>query len=461
MGERVRACRLLILSLLLVGLVSPLRAETAYPALDPRRGVMTMAPLLDRTTPAVVNVSVVSRVPAAENPLFADPFFRRFFDLPELPREREAISAGSGVIVDGRRGYVLTNHHVVATADRITVTLKDQRAFDAELVGSDPATDIALLRIAAHDLVQLAFGDSTGLEVGDLVVAIGNPFGLGQTVTSGIISALGRGGITSDKLEDFIQTDAPINPGNSGGALINSKGELVGINTAILAPGGGNVGIGFAVPANMARAVMEQLLRFGEVRRGRIGVVIQDLTPALAEAMRLGSQQGAVIAQVEPGSPADRAGLRPRDVVLSVDGQPVRSSADLRNRIGLVEVDRTVTLELLRDGRRSRVNVKVSPIAERRSDLGVTLPELAGAELSEIPREHPAFGQVGGLLVTKVARRSPADHAGLRPGDIILAVDHKPVRSLDELRQLPRGNGEQQRAVNLLRGGTELVLLIG
>lgn len=461
MGERVRACRLLILSLLLVGLVSPLRAETAYPALDPRRGVMTMAPLLDRTTPAVVNVSVVSRVPAAENPLFADPFFRRFFDLPELPREREAISAGSGVIVDGRRGYVLTNHHVVATADRITVTLKDQRAFDAELVGSDPATDIALLRIAAHDLVQLAFGDSTGLEVGDLVVAIGNPFGLGQTVTSGIISALGRGGITSDKLEDFIQTDAPINPGNSGGALINSKGELVGINTAILAPGGGNVGIGFAVPANMARAVMEQLLRFGEVRRGRIGVVIQDLTPALAEAMRLGSQQGAVIAQVEPGSPADRAGLRPRDVVLSVDGQPVRSSADLRNRIGLVEVDRTVTLELLRDGRRSRVNVKVSPIAERRSDLGVTLPELAGAELSEIPREHPAFGQVGGLLVIKVARRSPADHAGLRPGDIILAVDHKPVRSLDELRQLPRGNGEQQRAVNLLRGGTELVLLIG
>lgn len=361
---------MLVLGAWLIGCGPAAQAQVAYPGLDPARGVMTMAPLLERTTPAVVNVSVVSRVPVAENPLFADPFFRRFFDLPAQPLEREAISAGSGVIVDARRGYVLTNHHVVASADRITVTLKDRRAFEAELVGSDPATDIALLRIAAQDLVQLAFGDSSQLQVGDLVVAIGNPFGLGQTVTSGIVSALGRGGITSDKLEDFIQTDAPINPGNSGGALINSKGELVGINTAILAPGGGNVGIGFAVPSNMARAVMGQLLRFGEVRRGRIGVVIQDLTPTIAEAMGITTQQGAVIAQVEPGSPAARAGLRPGDVVLSAEGQPVRSSADLRNRIGLVEVDRTVSLEILRDGRRREVAVKVSPMAERRSDLG-------------------------------------------------------------------------------------------
>lgn len=346
-------------------------AAAQYPSIDPERGVMTMAPLLERTTPGVVNVSVASRVPVAQNPLLADPFFRRFFDVPGQeappPSQREAISAGSGVIVDARRGLVLTNHHVVADAERITVTLKDQRSYEAQLVGSDPATDIALLRILAGDLEQLAFGDSSALKVGDLVVAIGNPFGLGQTVTSGIVSALGRSGITDQRLEDFVQTDAPINPGNSGGALINSKGELIGINTAILAPGGGNVGIGFAVPSNMARAVMDQLLRFGEVRRGRIGVVIQDLTPALAESMGVAVQQGAVIAQVERGSAAARAGLRAGDVVLAADGQPVRSSADLRNRIGLVEVDRTVTLDLLRGGRRSQVGVKVSAAPERRS----------------------------------------------------------------------------------------------
>ena len=209
---------------------------------------------------------MIARQAEADNPLFRDPFFRRFFDLPERPEPRRSISAGSGVIVDARRGLVLTNHHVVRAAERITVTLKDRRDLAAELVGSDPATDVALLRIPSESLTALPFGDSDRLKVGDLVIAIGNPFGLGQTVTSGIVSALGRGGITRGNYEDFIQTDASINPGNSGGALINSKGELIGINTAILAPGGGNVGIGFAVPANMARTVMDQLLRFGAVR---------------------------------------------------------------------------------------------------------------------------------------------------------------------------------------------------
>ncbi|MFO1071561.1 MAG: Do family serine endopeptidase [Geminicoccaceae bacterium] len=367
MSARLFSTRLLGLILLAV-LALGGSARAQYPMLDPQRGVVTMAPLLDRTTPAVVNVSVVSRVPVAQNPLLSDPFFRRFFSMPEEPREREAISAGSGVIVDGRRGYVLSNHHVVANAERITVTLKDGRALEADLVGSDPATDIALLHVPASDLAQLAFGDSSQLKVGDLVVAIGNPFGLGQTVTSGIVSALGRGGITNDRLEDFIQTDAPINPGNSGGALINSRGELIGINTAILAPGGGNVGIGFAVPSNMARTVMDQLLRFGEVRRGRIGVVIQDVTPTLAESMGLATQQGALIAEVERGSAAARAGLKPGDVVLAVDGEPVRSSADLRNRIGLVEADRSVALDILRDGKRSRLTVKISRVAEQRSE---------------------------------------------------------------------------------------------
>lgn len=461
MAARWCARTLLLVGLTLAGMAPEQEAWAQYPMLDPERGVMTMAPLLERTTPAVVNVSVVSRVPMAENPLFADPFFRRFFDLPEQPREREAISAGSGVIVDAPHGYVLTNHHVVQNADRITVTLKDQREFDAQLVGSDPATDIALLRIPARNLSELPFGDSDRLKVGDLVVAIGNPFGLGQTVTSGIISALGRGGITNDKYEDFIQTDAPINPGNSGGALINSKGELIGINTAILAPGGGNVGIGFAVPSNMARAVMDQLLRFGHVRRGRIGVVIQDVTPPLAEAMGLDAQQGALIAQVERGSPADRAGLRPGDVVLSVDGVPVKSSADLRNRIGLAEVGQTVALEVLRDGRRSRLDVKITAARDRRADAGQPPSQLAGVELSDIPAGHPAFNRIGGVLVTGIARGCPAARAGLRRGDIILGIDRQPIRSLSELRGVELHGEGEQITLSVLRGGTELLVVVG
>ncbi len=425
---------------------------------DPERGVITMAPLLERTTPAVVNISVQSRAAVAESPLFRDPFFRRFFDLPEQPQTRRAISAGSGVIVDARRGYVLTNHHVVQSAERITVTLKDRREFQAELVGSDPATDVALLRIPAESLTALPFGDSEQLKVGDLVVAIGNPFGLGQTVTSGIVSALGRSGIESGNYEDFIQTDASINPGNSGGALINSKGELVGINTAILAPSGGNVGIGFAVPANMARSVMAQLLRFGHVRRGRIGVVIQDLDPDAARSLGLAADEGAMIARVEPGSPAARAGLRDGDVVLAVDGAPIRGSGELRNRIGLVEADRTVSLELLRDGRRRQLSVKVEPVAAAEPAATVA-PQLAGATLSDLPPGHPAYGRIGGVLVVRVARGSPAAAAGLRRGDLIMGVAGVPVGSVDELnRALPRSG--ERATLNLLRGDRELAVVI-
>src|SRR5215212_4209794 len=277
-------------------------AWAQYPALDPARGVMTMAPLLERATPAVVNISLLSRAPTTENPLFRDPFFRRFFDLPDEPPPRQALAAGSGVIVDARQGLVITNYHVAENARRITVTLKDRRELQAELVGRDPGTDLALLRVRSQNLTELPFGDSDQLKVGDLVLAIGNPFGLGQTVTSGIVSALGRSGITRGRYEDFIQTDAPINPGNSGGALVNTKGELIGINTAIIAPGGGNVGIGFAVPSNMVRAVIEQILRHGEVRRGQVGVALQDLTPDLAKALGTEADRGgALIARVEPG----------------------------------------------------------------------------------------------------------------------------------------------------------------
>jgi serine protease DegQ len=334
-------------------------AASAGAMVDPERGVITMAPLLERVTPAVVNIAVRSRVQVQTSPMLDDPFFRRFFDVPELPRERDVLSAGSGVIVDAGQGYVLTNSHVIANAREIQVTLKDRRTYPARLIGSDPETDIALLELDAPDLAAVVLGDSDRVEVGDLVIAIGNPFGLGQTVTSGIVSALGRGGLGIEGYEDFIQTDASINPGNSGGALVNSKGELVGINTAILGPTGGNIGIGFAVPVNMARAVMAQLVAQGEVRRGRLGLVIQDLTPALADAADLDLRGGAVVTRVEPRSAAERAGLRQGDVVTEVNGLPVDDAADLRNLIGLMPVGTELDIVLYRDKGRRSVHARV------------------------------------------------------------------------------------------------------
>ncbi|NJO67440.1 MAG: Do family serine endopeptidase [Rhodospirillales bacterium] len=314
--------------------------------------VTTLAPLLEQVTPAVVNISVVSRSPVADNPMLRDPFFRRFFNIPEeYGQERTQVSAGSGVIIDSARGYVLTNHHVVANGLEIYVTLKDRRRFRAQLVGSDEATDIALLTIDADGLSELPFGDSSGLRVGDFVIAIGNPFGLGQTVTSGIVSALGRTGLKVGGYEDFIQTDASINPGNSGGALIDLRGQLVGINTAILSPRGGNIGIGFAVPSNMARGVMDQLTRFGEVRRGRLGVTVQDVTPDMGDALGIETGAGALVAQVEPGSAADQAGILSGDVIVAIDGQPVTSATALRNRVGLIPLGETVDVSLIRRGR--------------------------------------------------------------------------------------------------------------
>jgi len=331
----------------------------------------TLAPMLARVTPGVVNIAVRGRV-REQNPLLQDPFFRRFFDLPQnqRPLERETMATGSGIIVDAGRGYVLTNGHLVENATKIEVTLKDNRRFTARLIGRDPGTDIALLQIPADNLVAVPLGDSDRLQVGDFVLAIGNPFGLGQTVTSGIVSALGRSGLNLEGYEDFIQTDASINVGNSGGPLVNLNGECVGINTAILAPGGGNIGIGFAVPINLARPVMEQLIRYGEVKRGRIGVAIQDLTPDLAQAMSTSHTSGAVIARVDPGSPAERAGLRGGDLVVAANGVPVRSGTQLRNMIGLSGIGSAVDLTIDRRGSQYRVAVNVeaagsAPVRQR------------------------------------------------------------------------------------------------
>ncbi|MDJ0971199.1 MAG: Do family serine endopeptidase [Kiloniellales bacterium] len=357
-----------LLFLLGAAAAAPLCAQTPAPSI--KDDVPTLAPLVKQVTPGVVNISTSGKVRIEDSPLFSDPNFRRFledprfrrfFSLPDPQAERETHSIGSGVIVDARGGYVLTNHHVVKDADEILVTLKDRRALKAELIGSDPQTDIAVLRVEAPDLKALPLGDSDQLEVGDYVVAIGNPFGLGQTVTLGIVSALGRSGLRLEAYEDFIQTDAPINPGNSGGALVDLHGQLIGINTAIVAPTGGNVGIGFAIPINMARLAMEQIIEYGEVRRGRLGIVIQDITPDLAKGLRLESLDGALISQVVPGSPAAGAGLEPGDVIRSIDGKEVRGVADLRNEVGLRRIGEEVELQILRRGKKRKATLAIGP----------------------------------------------------------------------------------------------------
>ena len=343
--------------------------DGAAPVPDPlttANALPTLADLLERTVPAVVSIAVQAPAPTQATPLYSDPFFRRFFGAPAVPQQPPAyqMSAGSGVIVDADQGYVLSNHHVVAGGEDIAVTLNDGRTLPAELVGSDEATDIALLKIEPQDLTEIAMRDSDELRVGDYVVAIGNPFGLGQTVTSGIVSALGRSGLNVEGYEDFIQTDASINPGNSGGALITLDGKLVGINTAILAPAGGNVGIGFAVPTSIASAVMMQLAENGEVQRGQLGVVIQNVTPDLMEALGLSDTSGALVASVAPGSAAEQAGLEAGDIITAVDGEPVGGTTDLRNRVGLTPLGQTIKLSFIRGGQEQTVDVTISQIEE-------------------------------------------------------------------------------------------------
>ncbi len=352
--------RLRLLAALTVAVIAGTVSSTAFgaaPILGPDGMVPTLAPLLKDVTPAVVNIATKGH--EAVNPLYNDPLFRRFYNIPEGAEKRETQAAGSGVIIDAKAGYVVTNSHVIERAEEIVVTLKDNRQLKAKLIGTDPDTDIAILQVEAKNLTALEIGDSDKLQVGDFVIAIGNPFGLGQTVTSGIVSALGRTGLGIESYESFIQTDASINPGNSGGALINLRGELIGINTAIVGPSGGNVGIGFAVPINMAQGVTRQLIAHGEVKRGRLGVQVDDLTPDIAEALHIEAPGGAVISRVEPGSPARKAGLRPGDVIIAIDDAPVLNSSDLRNRVGLTPVGQTIRLTILRSGGQQRVDVKI------------------------------------------------------------------------------------------------------
>ena len=445
------------LAALLLGLAT-LDAAAALPAELDGRPLPTLAPMLERVTPAVVNVATRGRVQIRENPLLSDPFFRRFFDLPAPRRERPTQSLGSGVIIDAGQGYIVTNHHVIAKAQEITVTLRDGRELPATLVGSDPEADVAVVRVEAEGLTAVTLADSDRLQVGDFVVAIGNPFGLGQTVTSGIVSALGRSGLGIEGYEDFIQTDASINPGNSGGALVNLRGELVGINTAILAPSGGNVGIGFAIPANMAHELVQQIVQHGEVQRGQLGITLQDLTPALAEAFGLERRRGAVISQVLPGSPAEHAGTQPGDVVVAVNGKPLRGSAQLRNVVGLHRIGEVITLDVIRDGRPLALRLEVAVMASAEVDGAGVDPRLAGALLGDLGPDHPLHGRQPGILVRALERGSPAWQNGLREGDLIVSLNRRPLGSVADLDDLRTGNG--QLLLNLQRGRSALFILI-
>ncbi|MBF0382693.1 MAG: DegQ family serine endoprotease [Magnetococcales bacterium] len=433
--------------------------QAALPVALDGKALPSLADMVEKAIPAVVNIATSSRIKVQENPLMSDPFFKRFFDYNRDRKQqkfRENKSLGSGVIVDAKQGLVITNYHVIKKADKITVTLHDGRAVRAKIVGVDPETDVGVIRLINHSgLTAIPMGNSNLLRVGDFAVAIGNPFGLGQTVTSGIISALGRKGLGLEGYEDFIQTDASINPGNSGGALVNLRGELIGINTAILARGGGNVGIGFAIPVKMAQSIMSQLVEYGEVRRGLLGVRAQDLTAELAAAFGLRIREGAVITRAVAGSAADKAGLTAGDIIIQANNRKITDSADLRNVIGLSRIGEKVSLVYIRNGKRKKVTVIVKePTRERvsgheidRRFTGSVLESATGKKKND------------GVKVMSVKYSSLAWQAGLREKDIILSVNRIRVSSFEELKSAV-SKDRRQMLINIQRGDERLFMLV-
>ncbi|PTU32753.1 DegQ family serine endoprotease [Stenotrophobium rhamnosiphilum] len=444
----------------------------AAAALPISQGVVpSLAPMLKQVMPAVVNISVTAKAEQrVQNPLLQDPFFRRFFGAPDQqedprgqqqPEEREAQSIGSGVIVDAVKGYIITNNHVVEQADTIKVRLSDNREFDAKLIGKDPETDVAVLQIKADNIKAVPLSDSSKAEVGDFVVAIGSPFGLRQTVTSGIISGLSRQtGISEGGYEDFIQTDASINPGNSGGALINLQGQLVGIPSNIYSPSGGNIGLGFAIPVNLAKSVMDQLISHGSVQRGRIGVMGQDLDPQLSKAMGLDRSNGAVITKIVPKSPAANAGLKTGDIILAANGHEIENFAQLRNLVGLMRVGDKVEMKILRDNKPQTVTVVIGKSTEQTAAASELSPLLAGASFAPIDESvKQSTEDVRGVLLKALEPRSPAARTGLRPGDIVDAVNRQPVDSMETFQKLA-GPKATQLLLHVRRGNGALFILL-
>ena len=450
----IRLCVILLLSV-----SAPLMA--ALPAAVDGNPLPSLAPMLERTTPAVVNIATRGKTRRRiSSPLQNDPFFRRFFDLPDIERVQETASLGSGVIVDAENGLILTNHHVIENAYEIKITLTDGREMQADIIGRDPDTDVAVLQVSGEDLVELPLADSSALRVGDFVVAIGNPFGLGQTVTSGIVSALGRSGLGIESIEDFIQTDASINLGNSGGALVNLHGELVGINTAIFGGGGqGSIGIGFAIPINLARDVMTQLVDFGEVRRGRLGAQGQDLTAQLAQAFGIDAGQGFIVTRIEAGSPAYSAGLEVGDIIIAANGKPIRSSRDMHNLVGLQRIGQVIELRLYRDGEEMLLPVRIQPIDISKMDGGRLHTRLEGATLGEMHEQHLQRGRIDYLKVLEVEPGSNAAGAGFLGGDIIFSINKQRARSFDEALSIA-GKNDRGMILNIQRGKRDLYILL-
>ena len=459
MSRAVSSASFALVALLSMSAAFPATAALALPAALADTPVPSLSPMIKRVSPAVVNIATHGTIKekGQQNPFLDDPFFRRFFDVPpDLgQRSRPFQSAGSGVIFDAKNGYIVTNAHVIENASEITVTLQDGHDLKAELVGADAPSDVAVLKVKSTVLTQIALGDSSKVEVGDFVVAIGNPFGLAHTVTSGIISGLSRSGINPDGFEDFIQTDASINPGNSGGALVNLKGELIGINTAILSRSGGNIGIGFAIPVNMAHSVMDQLLKFGSVKRGLLGVSIYNVTPDIAQLYGLGDTPGALVSQVVDGSPADKAGIRTGDVITSVNGQNVKSNTELRNAIGMLRVGDKVDVGIVRDGKPRRLTAVIADTGDAPAKE-VTPQEshaihrgLDGASLADA-------AEGAGAMVRSVESGSTAAAAGLRANDIIIGVNRGKVTNLQQLRE--RAKGASTLVLEVRRANTILLI---
>ncbi|WP_163134729.1 Do family serine endopeptidase [Agarivorans sp. Alg241-V36] len=436
--------------------INTFQAHAALPFSVGGEELPSLAPVLEQATPAVVNISVAgTKVSQQQLPELFKYFFGPEGNPGNAEQERPFQGLGSGVVVDAKKGYVITNYHVIHEADEIVVTLKDGRTFEAEVLGSDRHTDIALLQIEADELVDIKLADSDELRVGDFTVAIGNPFGLGQTVTSGIVSALGRSGLNIENLENFIQTDAAINSGNSGGALINLRGELIGINTAIIAPNGGNIGIGFAIPSNMVRNLADQIIEFGEVRRGVLGVTGGELNSDLAKAFGTDSQHGAFVNQVMQGSAADKAGIEPGDIIIAVDDKKVKSFAELRAKIGTMGAGKTIKIGAIRDGKAIDFKVTLQQAEEQNINAKVMHPALEGASLSSTGKD----AEISGVRVNKIARNSKAFANGFEEGDIIIGINKIRITSIADLRALLETE-PKVLAVNIQRGDENLYRII-
>ncbi|NAW65666.1 Do family serine endopeptidase [Photobacterium halotolerans] len=444
------------LALSISAVMSPITASAALPLAVNDQQLPSLAPMLEQVTPAVVSIAVEGKHVAKQR--IPDAF--RYFFGPDFPseqvQERPFRGLGSGVIIDAAKGYVVTNHHVIDGADKILVQLHDGREVKAELIGSDSMSDIALLRLDnTKNLTAIKVADSDQLRVGDFTVAIGNPFGLGQTVTSGIVSALGRSGLNIENFENFIQTDAAINSGNSGGALVNLNGELIGINTAILGPNGGNVGIGFAIPANMVKNLTSQILEFGKVKRGVLGVQGGELTSELAEAFGYETNHGAFVNQVMPGSAAEKAGLKAGDIIVSVNDKEIRTFSELRAKIATLGAGKDVDLGVLRDGKEKNFSVTLQEAEMSNLKADHLHESLAGAEFSNTTADD----NTKGVKVTKIDPQSLAARYGLKEGDIIIGLNRQPIGNLGQLRKA-LDNKPSVLALEIRRGNNELYLII-